>query len=140
MKSLIKSYWTDKQFTCLLEDVSDFIADFDGNGLLSIYTKHTTCAIKILENEILLLADINKMLERLFPKCGDYLHDVIELRDVPEDERINGFSHMRQFFLPTSETIPVIGGQLQLGEWQTPFLVDLDTVRERQVVFSLLSH
>lgn len=139
MKNLVKSFYTEKQFTCLKNDIAEFLGDFEGDGLLNIYTKHTTCAIKILENELLLLADINRFLDKTFPKDGDYMHDRIEIRDVPASERINGYSHMRQLFLSTSECIPVIAGKPQLGTWQTPFLIELDPARNREVVFSLVS-
>ena len=66
------------------------------------------------------------------------MHDIIGIRDVPPTERINGYSHLRQLFLSTSETIPVLGGKIQLGKWQTPFLVELDPARDREVVFSLI--
>lgn len=138
MKSTIKSYYTEKQFTCLKDDIKGFLEGYSGDGILNIYTKHTTCAIKILENELLLLADINNILDKMFPKEGNYMHDRIEIRDVPSSERINGFSHLRQLFLSTSETIPVINGEAQLGTWQTPFLIELDPARERDVVYSLI--
>jgi len=139
VKVLVKKYYTEKQFTCLKCDVESFLEGEAGSGLLNIYTKHTTCAIKIIENELLLLADINNYLDAAFPKDGNYMHDRIEIRDVPVDERINGYSHMRQLFLSTSETIPVIKGAPQIGKWQTPFLIELDPAREREVVFSFVS-
>ena len=138
MKTIIKKYFTEKQFTSLKEDINIFLDGFQGDGILNIYTKHTTCAIKIIEKELLLLADINNFLDKMFPKDGGYMHDRIEIRDVPVNERINGHSHMRQLFLSTSETIPIISGQVQLGIWQTPFLIELDPAREREVVFSLI--
>ena len=138
MKNIVKSYYTDKQFTCLKKDINCFLEGFEGDGLLNVYTRHTTCAIKIIENEILLLADIHTTLDRIFPEGGRYMHDIIGIRDVPPTERINGYSHLRQLFLTTSETIPVLGGKPQLGKWQTPFLVELDPARDREVVFSLI--
>ena len=138
MKNIVKNYYTDKQFTCLKKDINCFLEEFEGDGLLNVYTRHTTCAIKIIENEILLLADIHTTLDRIFPEGGRYMHDIIGIRDVPPTERINGYSHLRQLFLSTSETIPVLGGKIQLGKWQTPFLVELDPARDREVVFSLI--
>lgn len=138
MRHTIRTYTTEKQFTCLTQDVTDFLKGETGSGHLNVYTKHTTCAIKILENELLLLADINNYLDTTFPKDGNYMHDRIEIRDVPLDERINAYSHLRQLGLTTSETIPVIDGKPQLGKWQTLFLIELDPIRDRDVVFSFL--
>ena len=56
-----------------------------------------------------------------------YLHDLISLRkDVPPEERINAYSHMRSLFFNTSETIPVEEGWLMLGKWQDIHFLELD--------------
>ena len=127
---------TEKQFTNLNNIINDFLKNEKGNGVVNIFTRHTTCAVKIIENELLLLADINDHLDKTFPKNGNYLHDRIEIRDVPIDERINGFSHLRQLNFPTSETIPVYNGVMMLGKWQTVFLIEFDPVREREIVIT----
>lgn len=130
---------TEKQFTRLNEILEECVSGKKGVGLLHVFTAHTTCAVKIIEGEILLLADINNFLERLVPKSGNYMHDKIEIRDVPINERINAFSHLRQIMLPTSECIPVHDGKLQLGKWQSVFLVELDPIRERDVIVTYIS-
>lgn len=129
---------TEKQFTRLNELIEDFLKGKKGDGVVNVFTKHTTCAIKIIEGEILLLADINNFLDKLIPKENDYMHDKIEIREVPINERINAYSHLRQLLLPTSETIPVSDGKLLLGKWQSVFLVELDPIREREVVFTYI--
>lgn len=130
---------TEKQFTNLNAILADFVKDKTGSGILNVFTRHTTCAIKILENELLLLADISCFLDQQFPSTTVYLHDKIELREVPITERINGFSHMRQLMFPTSENIPVENGNLMLGEWQTVFLIEFDPIRDREIVLSYQS-
>ena len=53
-----------------------------------------------------------------------YLHDLISLRaDVKADERINGHSHIRSMFFNNSETVPVTGGKVILGNWKKIFFV-----------------
>jgi secondary thiamine-phosphate synthase enzyme len=103
------------------------------NGIEILFTKHTTCGLAILEDESLLKSDMEACLERMAPKCGIYAHDNIEKRDVPPDERINGHSHIRALLFPPSLTIPVKDGKLDLGKWQSVFLVELDPSREREV-------
>lgn len=125
---------TEKQFTPLNERIHEFLRGEKGVGMVNVFVAHTTCAIKILEGELLLLADINNFLDRAFPKDGSYMHDRIEIRDVPIDERVNGFSHMRQLFFDVSTNIPVRDGKMQLGKWQTVYLVEFDPIRERKVV------
>ena len=129
---------TEKQFTNLNRFIEEFVAGNEGPGLVNVFTRHTTCAVKIIEDEILLLADINNFLDKQFPIDGNYMHDKIEIRQVPIDERINAFSHLRQLVLPTSESIPVSDGELLLGSWQTVFLVELDPIRDREIVLTYI--
>lgn len=129
---------TEKQFTPLDQQIENFLEGTSGDGIVNVFVAHTTCAIKILEGELLLLGDINNYLDKTFPKDGRYLHDIIEIRDVPIDERINGFSHMRQLFFSCNATIPVSNGKMLLGKWQTVYLVEFDPIRDRTVHFTFV--
>ena len=124
---------TEKQFTDLRPYVDDFIKDCKGPGMVNVFVAHTTCAIKIMEGELLLLSDVNEYLEKTFPQSNYYRHDMIGIRDVPVNERINGFSHMRQLFFDVSADIPVEDGRMLLGKWQSLFLVEFDPIRDRTV-------
>lgn len=124
---------TEKQFTSLNDIIEEAIKDKTGAGMVNVFVAHTTCAIKVMEGEILLLSDVNTYLEETFPNNGNYRHDIIEIRDVPINERINGHSHMKQMFFATDANIPVENGKLLLGKWQTVFLVEFDPIRERDV-------
>jgi secondary thiamine-phosphate synthase enzyme len=104
------------------------------NGSIIIFTTHTTTAIKINENECRLLEDINTYFEQLIPIKGKYLHDDIHLRDCPPDERINGHAHLKAMLLNTSETIPIIGGKLALGKWQSILFLEFDGSRKREII------
>jgi len=120
---------TVKRFTDITEQVKG-VVDRSGihNGVCSVFSCHTTCGVKILENELLSLADIMTFLEKTVPE-GDgvvYQHDRIGLRNVPVDERVNAASHVRMLFFPSSESIPLVDGGLLLGCWQTVFLVEMD--------------
>ena len=64
---------TEKQFTPLNERLEEFIKNKKGSGMVNVFVAHTTCAIKILEGELLLLGDINNYLDKTFPKDGKYL-------------------------------------------------------------------
>ncbi len=124
---------TEKQFTPLDDYIHDFIKDKKGSGMVNVFVAHTTCAIKIMEGEILLLSDVNEYLNQTFPKENGYKHDIIEIRDVPLNERVNGHSHMKQLFFGTDVNIPVEDGKMLLGKWQTVFLVEFDPIRDREV-------
>ena len=79
-------------------------------------------------------------LERVASRDGYYHHNDLSLRDSapPVDERPNGHAHCQHLLLPSSETVPIIGGQLALGPWQSIFLVELDSPRLREVVVQVL--
>ncbi len=110
------------------------------NGYAVVFSKHTTAAIKINEKEPLLLQDMVAFLERISPKDGDYKHNDFGVRTVnmTEDECPNGHAHCQHLFLGTSETIPLVEGVLQLGQWQCVFLIELDRPRQREVLVQVV--
>jgi secondary thiamine-phosphate synthase enzyme len=105
-------------------------------GTVTVFSRHTTAAIKINEAEELLLEDFKRMLRELCPAERGYNHNDMSRRKPPiaRDERPNAHSHLMHLLLATSETIPVIDGRLALGTWQRVFMVELDGPRERQVM------
>jgi len=105
------------------------------NGIVVVYSKHTTAAITIQENEPLLLQDMADLLERLSPRHGSYRHNDFSVRTVHmhEDECPNGHSHCQHLTLGASETIPIVDGDLPLGEFQRIFVVELDGQKAQQV-------
>jgi len=116
-----------EEFTNITENVNKLIHEKGlYNGVCTIYSPHTTACIRVLEDELLLREDMNETLERLAPVRGVYRHDDIEKRSVPPDERKNGYSHIRAMFLNYQETVPVIGGKLDLGKWQSVFYIECD--------------
>ena len=140
MKTQRTKVTTDKTFTDITNEVKSFIsANKIIDGFIIVFSLHTTMGIKIMEKEILSLLDVTSFLEKVAPVVGEYCHNNINLRDVPVNERINGHSHIRSLFFPTSEVIPVINGELLLGIWQSILLVELDSSREREYIMMAFS-
>ena len=108
------------------------------NGFAIVFSKHTTAAIRINENEPALLADMAQMLEKIAPSCQDYAHNRYAHAFSNNGERPNGHSHCQQLLLGASEAVPIVGGRLLFGEWQRIFLVELDHGRRREVVVHLV--
>ena len=104
-------------------------------GSVLVFTRHTTAAIEINEDEPLLMEDLKQFLLRIAPRDGDYKHNDFFIRtaNMTEDECPNGHAHCQHLLLGTSETIPVVDSELLLGRWQRIFLIELDRPRERQV-------
>jgi secondary thiamine-phosphate synthase enzyme len=109
-------------------------------GQVSIYSQHTTAAIKINENEPLLLRDMARTLRNFAPPNAYYEHNDFSRRTVNmnEDECANGHAHCQHLFLGASETVPVIDGRIALGTWQRVFLVELDHPRMRRVLVNVV--
>ncbi len=129
------------EFIDITEQVRDFVRESQVEfGLAVVFSKHTTAAIKINENEPLLLKDMEDFLEKVASRNGDYRHNDLTVRTVnlTEDECPNGHAHCQHLLLGTSETIPIIDGKLQFGRWQRIFLIELDMPRPREVLVQIL--
>ena len=109
------------------------------DGLLCVFTAHATASIVINEHEPLLIEDMKRFLRNIAPEDAYYAHNDFAVRTVnmTPDEVPNGHAHCAHLLLPSSETIPVIDGELALGTWQSVFLVELDHPRTREVVISV---
>ncbi|MDI9618283.1 secondary thiamine-phosphate synthase enzyme YjbQ [Methanothermobacter sp.] len=97
-------------------------------GILNIFSRHSTSAIFINENETRLLGDIESMLSGMVPSGGSYGHNVIDN---------NADSHLRAVLLGGSQTIPVVNGKMDLGTWQSIFFAELDGPRNRRIRVSV---
>lgn len=124
------------QFIDITEKVEGVVEESGlRSGIVVVFSKHTTAAIVIQENEPLLLQDMESLLERNSPRNAHYRHNDFDVRTVHmhENECPNGHSHCQHLTLGTSETIPVINGKLALGEFQCLFMVELDHVKALEV-------
>ena len=94
-------------------------------GIISIFSKHSTSAIVVNENESGLLNDLEFTLDNLIDDKFSYKHDKIDN---------NAKSHLKSFLLSSSETIPISNGKLNLGTWQSVFFIELDGPRKNRTV------
>ena len=147
MKKIIKIK-TDKLFTNITSEVSKFTKEWGKSGIVNVFSKHTTFCVWCTEDEILHKVDVRFFLDKLAPIWKDpegeqknvkYLHDLISLRSEAEpSERINGHSHIRSMLFSSSETIPVEKGELVLGTYKKIFAIELDGIRDREIVCSFI--
>ena len=135
---------TAPEFIDITDSVIDFVHQSEiRNGFAVVFSRHTTAAIAIQENEPLLLEDMRSLIERIAPKAALYRHNDFSVRTVNmhEDECPNGHSHCQHLTIGTSETIPVVDGNLALGQWQRVFAVELDAERlvsRREVLVQIM--
>ena len=129
------------EFVDITDRVTDLIRESGIQvGFAVVFSRHTTGAIKINELEPLLLQDMADFLERMSPRDAQYRHNDFSVRTVnmTEDECPNGHAHCQHLLLSSSETIPVVGGEPQFGQYQRLFFIELDRPRSREVLVQLL--
>ncbi len=108
-------------------------------GTANIQTRHTTTGLLINENEPLLLEDFARQLDVMASPQVHYRHDELELRTgIPAYERQNGHAHCKAMTLRSSETVNIARNKLDLGQWQSIFLVELDIACSRTVSVMLM--
>lgn len=111
-------------------DCARFVAD-ERDGLLNLFVPHATAGIAILETGAGSDDDLLALLEDLLPPDDRWKHR--------HGSRGHGRSHVMPALVPPYATIPVLGGRLQLGTWQSVCLVDLNVDNaDREVRFSFL--
>lgn len=98
-------------------------------GLVNVFSKHSTSGVVINENESGLLEDFKKLLLTLVPNEAVYNHDKIDN---------NADSHLRSLLIGNSVNVPLEGGRIDLGTWQSIFFIELDGPRTRKVTVTVL--
>jgi secondary thiamine-phosphate synthase enzyme len=130
------------QFLDVTDQVAAFVRESGlRDGMVTVFSRHTTAAVCIQEAEPLLLEDLREFLQRNAPAGAHYRHNDFRVRTVHmhDDESPNGHAHCLQLMLGSSESVPVLDGVLQLGQWQRIFVVELDGPRpQREVLLQLL--
>ncbi len=141
-------YQTEGQFhfVDVTDDVIDYVKSTGAtDGLVHVYTPHTTTSLKINEKEEGFQLDFRDYMSELVPKKRYYRHNDLDIRDektLCEDINlcINGDSHIIQMLVgSSSETIPLVNGELAMGEWQRIFLIEVDKPRPRRIQVSVMA-
>lgn len=118
------------------------------SGICVVYSHHTTCSVMTQECSFdkaytgleYLQQDLTDIFEEIIPTCrkeGQYMHPGPELTEFSrihgEDkpETLNTDAHLRSVFLGRSETIILIEGKLDLGQFGHIYFVDFDQTRGR---------
>ena len=94
-------------------------------GIVSIFSRQSTSAIVVNENERGLLNDLEFMMDNLVSDKFSYEHDRID---------DNARSHLKSFLLSSSECLPIRNNRLDLGTWQSVFFIELDGPRHNRTI------
>jgi len=126
------------------------------NGLVTVYSHHTTCSVIVQENSHdlnyfgreNLQVDLIEIMEKLIPTCrtqGQYHHPgpkhiefAISNPGELERDSLNTDAHLRSSFFGRSENIILEDGTLSLGDFGFIYFVDWDQVRERERIAEVL--
>jgi secondary thiamine-phosphate synthase enzyme len=97
-------------------------------GIVSLFSMHTTCTVFINEFQTALLSDIKRFLEEVVERDKEWMHNDPAHSDC---DRMNADSHLRAMLLGHSLTLQVSGGEVVLGQWQRILVAELDGPRAR---------
>jgi len=132
MRSETRSYRTGGRETVLdlTRDCSAFV-EGAGDGLLHLFVPHATAGIALIETGAGSDDDLLAALDDLLPADDRWRHQ--------HGSPGHGRSHVMPALVPPYATVPVSGGRLDLGTWQSICLVDLNVDNpDREVRLSFL--
>jgi secondary thiamine-phosphate synthase enzyme len=119
------------------------------NGIVVVYSQHTTCSVFIQEDADdvnfwgtkFLLQDLVNIFEQVIPTCrteGQNLHpgpkhiEMAKSRNELPAWSLNTDAHLRSVIMGRSQTIPILNGSLELGEFGRIYFADFDQTRARE--------
>lgn len=108
----------DRGFTDLTPACARFAADASGggDGLLHVFVPHATAGIVVIELNAGSDEDALAALDRLLPRDDRWRHR--------HGSPGHGADHVLPLLAPPSLSVPVLGGRLALGTWQSITLLD----------------
>jgi secondary thiamine-phosphate synthase enzyme len=123
-----------------LTDVTDRIvalvrASGIREGIVSLWSMHTTFAVFMNEAQKALHADIKRLLETMVARDADWMHNDPDHSDC---DRFNADAHLRAMLLGHSLTVQVSGGEVVLGQWQRVLVAELDGPRSRTLRIQMM--
>jgi secondary thiamine-phosphate synthase enzyme len=102
------------------------------DGLVNAFAPHATAGLALMELGSGSETDLVATLERLLPRHAPYRH--------AHGSAGHGADHLLPVLISPSVTLPVLGGRVELGTWQSLVLVDLNVDNpHRQVLLSFLA-
>jgi len=109
---------SERGFTDLTPACRRFVAEHGGgeDGLLSVFVPHATAGVVVMELGAGSDDDALAALDRLLPRDDRWQHR--------HGSPGHGADHVLPLLAPPSLIVPVVGGELCLGEWQSIALVD----------------
>ena len=115
----------------LTDECARFVAA-EQDGLLHVFVPHATAGVAVLETGAGSDDDLLTALDHLLPRTTTWRHR--------HGSPGHGRDHVLPALVPPYATVPVLGGRLALGTWQSICLVDTNVDNpDRQVRLSFLA-
>jgi secondary thiamine-phosphate synthase enzyme len=112
--------------TDVTERVRTFVREAGGDGLVHVFLPHATAGLALMETGSGSEPDLGEAVERLLPRDDRYRHR--------HGSTGHGGDHLLPVFVSPSLTLPVDGGRLVLGTWQSLVVVDPNRENNRRTV------
>ena len=130
MKEISVRTTNHTQFVNIDGKVQEAIAEAGlKEGLCHIFVPHTTAGVTINENaDPDVVRDMIQALERAVPWRADYAH-----------AEGNAAAHVKASMICFSQTVPLKGGKLAFGTWQSVYFCEFDGPRTRKVWITCIS-
>jgi secondary thiamine-phosphate synthase enzyme len=100
------------------------------DGIVLVSAMHITAGVFVNDWESGLIEDFQVWLETLAPAGRDYRH-----HQTGED---NADAHLKRTIMGHQVTLPITGGQLDLGPWEQVFYAEFDGQRRKRVVVKVM--
>jgi secondary thiamine-phosphate synthase enzyme len=110
----------------LTAECERFLAEESGDGLLHLWVPHATAGVAVLETGAGSDEDLLRALADLLPADDRWRHR--------HGSPGHGRDHVLPALVPPHATVPVLGGTMALGTWQSICLVDTNTDNPRRRV------
>jgi secondary thiamine-phosphate synthase enzyme len=104
-----------RQIVDLTSELDAFVRD-KGDGLVNVFVPHATAGLAIIELGAGSDDDLLSALSSVLPKDDRWRHR--------HGHQGHGADHVMPAFISPAISLPVIGGQVQFGTWQSLALVD----------------
>ena len=117
---------TREEMLDITAEAEKFVAEHGGeNGIVVLFTQHTTCGLTINENaDPDVKSDMLGFLQRLIPQYEPNFKHFEH----------NSDAHIKSSLVGSSVTVPFSKGKLLLGRWQGIYLCEFDGPRTRNVL------
>ena len=127
MKSTTFEISTDgRRVMDLTQRAAAFAREVGADGLLHVFAPHATAGLALMETGSGSEEDLDELLERLLPRDDRYAHR--------HGTRGHGGDHLLPVIVSPSLVLAVLGGELELGTWQSVVLVDPNRDNDERTV------